>query len=135
MTLITHIATRLPDPLLMRAGVGTGRVRRAVLHVALLRAQQRALTRFGATHQRLVNSLFDAHFLHSAAAPLLQVSLQPGGRACPQALARAWLDQVRGDRPAPAAPSDLTEVERGARVFLDLLTDELRPYQALREPP
>ena len=97
------------------------RMQRAVLRAACAQAY----ARFAAEHPRWAESLFDAHFLAHAAAPLVARAIEPSNRPTPSEFAAAWFSQCAAPG-ASAQDANLAEVTLAASEFLCYLDTALQ---------
>ncbi|HEU5099908.1 MAG TPA: hypothetical protein VFU22_12845 [Roseiflexaceae bacterium] len=105
----------------------------------LHRKMQRAVIRwackhayacFAAEHPLWAESLFDAHFLAHAAAPLVARAIEPSNRPTPAEFAAAWFAQCSAPG-ASARDANLVEVAMAAAEFMHHLDAALQPYQVI----
>jgi hypothetical protein len=103
---------------------------RRMQRAALRSACAQAYRCFAAEYPLWAESLFDAHFLTHAAAPLVARAIEPSNRPTPSEFAAAWLSQCAASG-ASTRDVNLAEAAWAAAEFLRDLDVALQPYQAI----
>jgi hypothetical protein len=128
--MLTQTTNRVPQQIFTWALRQETWLHRRLQRAALRAAQTQALARFAAEHPRWAESLFDAHFLSHAAAPLVARAFEPANRPTAAEFAAAWFAQCAAPG-ATAQDANLAEVILAASDFLRYLDAALQPYQAI----